>query len=206
MFAAAMQAWQASPCRLVRGSNIRLSRPVYVRLSGERVPLVPEAYIGRLWSTLAGGSARQFLYSNHETQAGGMKLQRTTEYALQIMVFLSSVEKRPLSSNQLHRSLGIPRKYLQRLLTKLSQRGLIRSTRGRKGGYVLTGSPRQVSLLRVVESVENLDRSPRCLFGFGSCPLKRPCALHDHWDAQHRSLVRLLGSTRLSDLAAPPGS
>lgn len=133
-----------------------------------------------------------------------MKLQKTTEYALQIMVFLSMAEKRPVSSNALHRSLGIPRKYLQRLLTRLSKRGLIRSTRGRAGGYVLTKAPRRVSLLEVVETVESLRRAPHCLFGFGICPLHSPCALHNHWAAHHQSLLHILSTTHLSDLTAPP--
>jgi Rrf2 family protein len=135
-----------------------------------------------------------------------MKLQKTTEYALQIMVFLSMAEKRPLSSNALHKTLGIPRKYLQRLLTRLSKRGLIRSTRGRTGGYVLVKAPRRISLLEVVESVERLHREPQCLFGFGTCPLRSRCALHDHWTAHHQSLLDVLSSTHLSDLMARPKS
>jgi DNA-binding IscR family transcriptional regulator len=41
-----------------------------------------------------------------------MKFQKTTEYALQIMAFLSRAKDRPVASSELHRHLSIPRKYL----------------------------------------------------------------------------------------------
>lgn len=129
-----------------------------------------------------------------------MKLQRTTEYALQTMAALSLAGTQPLSSGDLHRQLGIPRKYLQRLLTRLTKHGLVRSSRGRTGGYVLRRPPGKVSLLEVVESVEDLSRSPQCFFGFGACPLDDRCAIHDRWSAHQRFLLRVLTSTHLSDL------
>lgn len=133
-----------------------------------------------------------------------MKLQRTTEYALRTLAFMCAAPGQAYSSSQLHRELGIPKKYLQRLLTRLARSGVVRSRRGRTGGYVLTRGPGNVSLLEIVETIEGFDRAPQCFFGFGECPLENPCAFHDRWVKEHRSLLRTLSRTRLSDLLPRP--
>jgi Rrf2 family iron-sulfur cluster assembly transcriptional regulator len=133
-----------------------------------------------------------------------MRFTRTTEYALRTLAFMAQGEKRPHSSRALHRQLGIPQKYLQRLLTDLTKHRLINSTRGRAGGYFITRSLRKITLLEIVEAVEGFERDPRCFFGFSSCPLENPCVMHERWRKQHHALLRLLAATRLADLVAGP--
>lgn len=73
-----------------------------------------------------------------------MILSQTTQYALRALALMSRDERRTYSSTFLHRRLGIPRKYLQRLLTGLTRSGLIRSIRGRNGGYVFARSIKRI--------------------------------------------------------------
>jgi Rrf2 family protein len=129
-----------------------------------------------------------------------MTFSKTTEYALRTLAFMSLSPRRPLSSAHLHGQLRIPKRYLQRLLTALAKHGLIRSTRGRNGGYVIARSLRKIALVDIVEAVEGFDRSSRCFFGFPACPVENPCAMHDVWTAHQRSLTRTLTSTTLADI------
>ena len=100
----------------------------------------------------------------------------------------------------LHRHLHIPAKYLQSILTALSKQGLLRSGRGRSGGYQLRGGSCDITLLEIIEAVEGMDPYPSCFFGFGQCPLDNPCAMHDVWARTHEQLIRALSKTRLADL------
>jgi Rrf2 family protein len=133
-----------------------------------------------------------------------MILTQTTEYALRTLALMSQDERATYSSTVLHRRLGIPRKYLQRLLTDLVRSGLLRSTRGRAGGYALARGVRRITLAQIVDAVEGFAAKPSCLFGFRVCPLDNPCALHDLWVSSQREQIALLARTRLSDLVAPP--
>ena len=129
-----------------------------------------------------------------------MKFTRTTEYALRVMAHLARTPRDAHSSFALSRELRIPKKYLQRLLTTLRKRGLISSTRGRTGGYVLATAPREVALADIIEAVEGFDRQPQCLFGFAACKLDQPCAMHDRWARHQEAVVRTLTRATLADV------
>ena len=133
-----------------------------------------------------------------------MKFSRTTEYALRVMAHLARAPRDPLSSFALHRELGIPRKYLQRLLTTLGKRGLISSARGRSGGYMLAAAPREIALADIIEAVEGFERQPQCLFGFSDCRLDQPCPMHDRWARHQEAIVRTLSRSTLADLVRAP--
>lgn len=131
-----------------------------------------------------------------------MILSQTTEYALRALALMSQDERATYSSTFLHRRLGIPRKYLQRLLTGLTKSGLIRSVRGRNGGYVFARSIKRIYMSQIIDAVEGFERVPSCFFGFKVCALDSPCALHDLWSGSQLTLIRALSTTRLSDLVA----
>jgi Rrf2 family protein len=132
-----------------------------------------------------------------------VKFSRTTEYALRVMAHLAQAPREAHSSFALHQSLKIPKKYLQRLLTTLSKRGLIRSARGRSGGYVLAGAPKGIALADIIEAVEGFERQPQCLFGFSVCKLDSPCAMHERWARHQRAVVRTLSRATLADVVRP---
>ena len=48
----------------------------------------------------------------------------------------------------------IPRQYLEQIFNRLVKAGLVRSVRGKKGGYSLALPPDKVSVLMVVETLE----------------------------------------------------
>lgn len=131
-----------------------------------------------------------------------MQFSKTTQYALRTLTFMSRSPEEPFSSLAMHRELGIPRKYLQRLLTGLAKHRLIRSIRGRSGGYMLARGLRAITLADVVDAVEGLDLTPRCFFGFEACAVDRPCTLHARWVRHQRSLVRTLTGTTLADVVS----
>lgn len=132
-----------------------------------------------------------------------MKFSRTTEYALRVMAALAREPRQPHSSFALHRELRIPQKYLQRLLTTLSKRALIRSVRGRTGGFVLALPARRIALADVIEAVEGFERQPQCLFGFAECRLDQPCAMHERWARHQRAVIKTLTKATLADVVSP---
>jgi Rrf2 family transcriptional regulator, iron-sulfur cluster assembly transcription factor len=131
-----------------------------------------------------------------------VKFSRTTEYALRVMAELARSPRQPHSSFALHRELRIPQKYLQRLLTTLSKRALIRSVLGRTGGFVLARPARRIALADVIEAVEGFARQPQCLFGFAECRLDQPCAMHARWARHQRAVVRTLTKFTLADVVS----
>jgi Rrf2 family protein len=48
----------------------------------------------------------------------------------------------------------IPHQYLEQIFNRLNKAGIIKSTRGKKGGYELARSPNQVTVLQIVNALE----------------------------------------------------
>jgi Rrf2 family protein len=49
---------------------------------------------------------------------------------------------------------NIPKKYLEQILNRLHKQGIVKSTRGSKGGYELMEDPRKMSLLCVLDALD----------------------------------------------------
>lgn len=94
-----------------------------------------------------------------------------------------------LSATDIAEQRGLPGPMIAKLLTSLSQFGLVSGSPGPGGGYCLAKAPDQITLQQVFEIFEREDTSTNCPFGGGVCGAGDPCALHDR-------LVTLQGLTR----------
>jgi len=84
-----------------------------------------------------------------------MRLRRTSVYGLSAILYLARREEPgPATVKQISDATQIPVEYLRKLLSRLMHGRLIRSVRGRRGGFLLAQKPADVSLLMVVEAIE----------------------------------------------------
>jgi Rrf2 family cysteine metabolism transcriptional repressor len=49
---------------------------------------------------------------------------------------------------------GIPHQFLEQIFNRLGKAGIIKSTRGKNGGYELANPPEQISVLHIVNALE----------------------------------------------------
>lgn len=85
-----------------------------------------------------------------------MKLSLKVEYACQVLAQLGySVNTKELPHiEELAKAESIPSNYLVQILNELRTAGLIRSRRGKQGGYALAHDPGEISLHMIMEAVE----------------------------------------------------
>lgn len=129
-----------------------------------------------------------------------MKLSKTSEYALRILIYMAKVPDQLYTAKQLVKELKVSDKYLRRLMTDLSKSGFIRSIQGRDGGYTFIKSPDEIMLYDIIDSVEGMDKLNGCLLGFESCSSSNPCAMHSLWVNLRTDLNKVFRETRLSDM------
>lgn len=129
-----------------------------------------------------------------------MTFSKTTEYALRALTLMAGEPEELFSSDRLHSELQIPKKYLQRLLTDLSKNGLIESMRGKYGGFRLARNSSKIYLSEIIEAVEGFKTEPTCFFGFGHCINTTPCTMHDIWEKSQTEMIKVLSTTKLSEL------
>jgi Rrf2 family protein len=104
-------------------------------------------------------------------------LAQKTRYALRSLLYLA--EERDGESVQLARiaeTQRVPPKYLELIMLDLKRAGLIRSTRGPRGGYRLARAPEEISFGDVVRVMEG----PIALVSCASENFYEPCGdCHD---------------------------
>lgn len=129
-----------------------------------------------------------------------MKLNKTTEYALRILIYMAKKPSELYTAGMLVEELKVSDKYLRRIMTDLSKSGFIKSTQGRIGGYSFAKDPSNIFLLDIIDAVEGADKLNGCVLGFESCSCVNPCAIHETWSPVRNELNKVFSETRLSEL------
>jgi len=84
-----------------------------------------------------------------------MKLSRTVTYAIQATLQLAqSKTGGPVPCSQLAACSSMPERFLLQVLRSLVTHGILSSTRGVVGGYMLQRAPEEISLLDLIEAIE----------------------------------------------------
>lgn len=88
-----------------------------------------------------------------------MEISNKLEYTILALVELASSYSKgePLQIREIATLQDIPNRYLEQLLATLRRRGLIKSIRGAKGGYVLARDPQKITLLDALNCMEGYD-------------------------------------------------
>lgn len=124
-------------------------------------------------------------------------LSQTVEYALRAMVYLAGCSDDPQPTEQISEKTKVPAPYLAKVLQNLTRKGLVRSQRGVKGGFLLAQSPASITILDVVNAVDPIQRIKTCPLELKSHGI-RLCPLHFRMD---RALALVEDAFRKSTLA-----
>ena len=90
--------------------------------------------------------------------------------------------------------------YLEHLVAPLIAAGLVKSTRGARGGVLLLKPPSEVKLSEVVEILEGSIALVDCVNNPALCHRAGSCVTRDIWIEMKRAMSRVLDSTTLQDL------
>ena len=128
-------------------------------------------------------------------------LTQTADHALRALLAIARQGgDRPLRVEEIAAMTGAPRNYLGKTLGALVKAGLLRSTRGPQGGFVLRIPPDELRLARLVELFDPPRERRICLLGGRPCTDSAPCQAHFRWKAIHEAGLGPLRDTTVADL------
>jgi Rrf2 family protein len=84
---------------------------------------------------------------------GGVRISAKADYAVRAAVELATADG-PVKGDRIAEAQSIPLKFLENILIELRHAGLVRSQRGRDGGYWLAKPAAEISIADVVRAVE----------------------------------------------------
>ncbi|MEZ0383762.1 RrF2 family transcriptional regulator [Mycobacterium sp. pW045] len=131
-----------------------------------------------------------------------MRMSAKAEYAVRAMVQLATADAGTLvKTDDIAAAQGIPPQFLVDILSDLRTDRLVRSQRGRDGGYELARAASEISVADVLRCIDGPLASVRDI-GLGDLPYAGPtAALTDVWRALRASMRSVLEQTSLSDVA-----
>ncbi|RDH77964.1 Rrf2 family transcriptional regulator [Mycolicibacterium moriokaense] len=132
-----------------------------------------------------------------------MRMSAKAEYAVRAMVQLAAADEGAVvKTDDLAKAQGIPAQFLVDILSDLRTDRLVRSRRGREGGYELAMPAAEISIADVLRCIDGPLASVRDI-GLGQLQYSGPtAALTDVWRALRASMRSVLEETSLADVAA----
>lgn len=128
-------------------------------------------------------------------------LSRTSQYALRALIYLTRHEDAwPISGTRIANEIGVPAKYLSKVLGDLVRAHVLEASPGRTGGFRLRRKPERTFLIDILIPFEHFDRR-ECPFGNHICSDERPCAAHNDWKKVVTAQQSFLKDTSLRDIA-----
>ncbi|GGC28343.1 transcriptional regulator [Novosphingobium marinum] len=107
-----------------------------------------------------------------------------------------------VSAGQLSEETGLPAPTVQKIVTRLTSAGLLRSSRGVGGGLKLARPAAAITLADIVEAVEGPIALTACIEqGRAECTLEEACAIRPHWPIVNEALRGALANVPLTKLA-----
>ena len=121
-----------------------------------------------------------------------MQISTRTEYALRALLEMAKVENEPISAREICERQHLPKKYIERLLNNMRTAGLVESLSGAKGGYILARKPEAISLLSVMQAVEDHSWEMSCISNPPEHCLGRECGLYVVWGDVYNNMKSIL--------------
>ncbi len=144
-----------------------------------------------------------------------MLFSTKAEYGVRLMVELGrrahghpDGEAEPVALSSVAEAEVLPLSYLEHLVAKLRQAGLVTSVRGAHGGYRLAQPAAEIEMLDVVQALEGPIAPMECFHdepeGRVLCSHEsdgdRACATKLLWTRVHGGITKALAGTTLADL------
>jgi Rrf2 family protein len=134
-----------------------------------------------------------------------LRISRKIDYGLRAMIYLASIdEKAVVPFREIARQMMVPEDFLAKILKTLVDEGLVRSTRGPRGGYALAKQSSEISFLDVIEAVEGSVAINMCLDGDDPCGKASACTMVRVWKRGQEAMLAVYREAKLSDLKLEP--
>ena len=132
-----------------------------------------------------------------------MRLSSMADYAV---VTMSAAARHcggaRVSAQQLADETGLPAPTVQKLVSKLSAAGLLKSSRGAGGGLKLARPAAAITLADIVEAVEGPIALTACVEnGRHDCGMEQCCTVRPHWGLVNQAMRGALAGVPLTRLA-----
>lgn len=127
-------------------------------------------------------------------------ITRNTDYAIRALCFIVKHNKNIVSAKELVEDLKMPGPFLRKILQELNRRGILRSYKGKNGGFVLAEKPEKIYIGELIEIFQGPIKLQEHTFREKICPEIKSCVLKKKIDTMERYAISELNSLSIVSL------
>ena len=132
-----------------------------------------------------------------------LRLSKLTDYATVILSFMAKNKIEVHASMEIASVTGIALPTVSKILKLLVNAEVVISTRGAKGGYVLSKPPEQISVATIISALEGPIALTECSISQQGCEQASGCDIRGNWSLINKTIHNALESVTLADLVRP---
>ena len=128
-----------------------------------------------------------------------LKLSKKTDYAIILLTHLGEQES-PVSAQEVATFYKLPYPTVANILKQLASSGLIESTRGQRGGYVLARSTEEINLSEVIRITDSTFELVECVHDEDLCKVHQCCPTRRPLISLHNKIQNFVEETTLASI------
>ncbi|MFH1092606.1 MAG: Rrf2 family transcriptional regulator [Candidatus Omnitrophota bacterium] len=130
-----------------------------------------------------------------------MKLiTKDTDYAIRALQCIAVNKNKNITVCGLSEKLSMPRSFLRKILQILSKKGILKSCKGKGGGFCLNISASEISVLALIEIFQGPFQLSEHVFNGRKCPDSMGCYFKKRLDAIQKRTVKELSSITIAKI------
>lgn len=129
-----------------------------------------------------------------------MKVTKLADYGLVIMAKMAETPGSQQTAGGLALATGLAKPTTTKILKFLTKAALLKATRGKAGGYVLSKSPENTSVLDVIEAVDGKVGMTDCVFEDRPCKKEINCKAGGNLRVLSAAISQTLASVSIAAL------
>ena len=130
-----------------------------------------------------------------------MKISMKADYGIRALLDLAErYGDAPVPSHDIAARQHVPGPFLDQLLMTLRRAGLVRSTRGPRGGHMLSHPPEEVTLGQAIDILEGQAAQMECFSAPETCEHSFGCPIRSSLLRAEDAMREVLDGTTLADL------
>ncbi|MFQ5865785.1 MAG: RrF2 family transcriptional regulator [bacterium] len=127
---------------------------------------------------------------------------RACEYAIRALAEMARhPEQEYWQVQDLANQAETPAPFLAKTFQILVKGRILKSTKGRRGGFSFARSVNKISLMDIVKIIDGTTLTADCALGFPECDADNPCPFHAQWADIRNSIIQALRSQSLDQFA-----
>jgi Rrf2 family protein len=127
------------------------------------------------------------------------------DYAIKALLAVARRSEDVTAVSTLTQELGLPRPYLRKIMQALARTGVVRSFKGRGGGFVLGRPPASIAVADIIRIFQGEISLHDCLFKKRLCPDVDACPLRQEIGRLERRLVADLEALSIASILGARG-